>query len=82
MVSENDKVKKCCRKNLICRNRFRIFQNVFQTDNLEIEKISPCKTFFLGLCGFSAKMTKKVKKGQSKKILVEIFFGQNRFRII
>ena len=40
------------RKIFFGRNRFRIFQNVFWNENLEIEKFFPCKISYFGLCCF------------------------------
>ena len=49
-------------------------QNVFQTENLEIENFFPRKIFFVGL-GFLAKITKIVKTWQSQKNFFEKCFS-------
>ena len=67
------KSKNFGRKKFFGRNRFRMFQNVFQTGNLEIENFYPCN-FYPGTLSFSAKMAKLVKKWLSQKILFEKFF--------
>ena len=45
-----------------------MFQNVFQTENLEIENFFTSQIFFFGLSYFSAKRLKIVKTDRVKKI--------------
>ena len=73
-------------KNLVekffSRNRFRMFQNVLWTENLEIENFYRVKFVFLGLSRFSANRPKIVKKCQSPKILVENFFWSESIKCV
>ena len=71
-IVKNDKVKKFwSKKFFLGRNRLRMFQNVFQTENLQIKHFSRV-IFFLGLGHFLAIIDKIVKK-QIKKVWSKTF---------
>ena len=61
-ISKNDKVKKIV-ENFFGQDRFRMFGIVFQTENLEIENLFPCKISFLGLPLFGQN-SEKIKKSK------------------
>ena len=70
-IVRNDKVKKFW-SNFFCRNRFRMFQNIFQIKILEIENFFPLQ-FFSGTKPFLAKMLRIVKNYIVKKFWKDIF---------